>query len=61
MYYGTAYYDVIYYIYHRRKRHFGEILQSYKVINDVIIFVDVMRFLVIDLEHKFQLFVHIIK
>ena len=30
MYYVTAHYDVIYYIYHRRKCHFEEIVDSYK-------------------------------
>ena len=30
MYYVTAHYDVIYYIYHRRKRHFEDIVDSSK-------------------------------
>ena len=36
IYYVTAHYDVIYYIlvYHRRKFHFKEIVDSYKVINE---------------------------
>ena len=36
MYYVTAHYDIIYYIlvYHRRKCHFKEIVDSYKVINE---------------------------
>ena len=55
MYYVTAPYDVIYNIhtciYHRRKRHFEEIVDSYKVINDVII-----HFPVIFLKHKFHSF-----
>ena len=29
MYYITAHYDVIYYLYHRRKRHFDEIVDSF--------------------------------
>ena len=36
IYYVTAHYDVIYYIlvYHRKKCHFKEIVDSYKVINE---------------------------
>ena len=30
MYYIAAHYDVIYYIYHRRKRRFEEIVDSFK-------------------------------
>ena len=29
MYYVAAHYDVIYYIYHKRKRHFEEIIDSF--------------------------------
>ena len=47
MYYFTAHYDVIYYIYHRRKRHFEKIVDSYKNINDVIICIDIVKFPVI--------------
>ena len=32
MYYATAHYDVIKYIYHRRKCYFKDIVDSYKVI-----------------------------
>ena len=52
----TAHYEVIYYIYHKRKRHIAEIIDSCKVINDVIICIDTIHFLVIFLKHKFQLF-----
>ena len=44
MFYVTAHYDVIYYIYHRKKRHFEETVDSYKVINDVIICIDIIHF-----------------
>ena len=43
----TAHYDVINYIYHRRKRHFEVIVDSYKVINDVIICINNLYFPVI--------------
>ena len=44
MYYVTAHCDVIDYIYHNRKRHFEEIVLSYKNINDVIICDDLIKF-----------------
>ena len=47
MYYVTAHHNVIYYIYHRRKDHFEEIVDSYKNINDVIICTDIINFPVI--------------
>ena len=53
MFYVTAYYDVIYYIYKRRKRHFEVIVDSYKVINDVMICIDIINFPVIFLKHTF--------
>ena len=53
MFYVTAHYDVIYYIYQRRKRHFEVIVDSYKAINDVIICIDIIDFPVILLKHKF--------
>ena len=53
MFYVTAHYDVIYYIYQRRKRHFEVIVDSYKVLNDVIIGIDIIQFSVIFLKHKF--------
>ena len=56
MYYVTAHYNVIHYIYHRRKGHFEENVDSYKVINDVIICIDMMHFPIIFIKHKFQLF-----
>ena len=56
MYNVTALYDVIYYIYHRRKRHFAEIVDSYNNINDVIISIDIINFSTILSKHKFQLF-----
>ena len=37
----------IYNIYHRRKRHFEEIVDSYKVIDDVIICIDIIHLPVI--------------
>ena len=60
VYYVTAHYDVIYYIhiYHRSKRHFEEIVDSDKVINDVIICIDIIHFPVIFSKHKFQLFIY---
>ena len=54
MYYVTADYDVIYYIYRRRKCHFEEIVDSI-VINDVIICIDIIHYTVIFFKHKFQL------
>ena len=33
--YVTAHYEVIYSLHHRRKRHFEEIVDSYKIIIDV--------------------------
>ena len=56
MYYVTAHYDVIHDIYHRRKGNLKENVDSYKVINDVIICIDIMHFPVIFIKHKFQLF-----
>ena len=47
MYYVTAHYDVIYYISHRRKDHFEDNVDSYKVINDVIICIAIIHFPVI--------------
>ena len=44
MFYFTTHYDVIYYIYQRRKRHFEVIVGSYKVINDVIICIDIIHY-----------------
>ena len=38
IYYVSVYYDVIFYIHHRRKRHFEEIVDSYKVINILLHF-----------------------
>ena len=51
MYYVSAHYDVIYYIHHRRKRHFEDIGDNYKVINDVITCNDIVLFSVICLKH----------
>ena len=56
MYYVTTHYDVIYYIYHRRQRHFEDNVDSYKFINDVIICIDIIYFPVIFLTHTCQLF-----
>ena len=47
MYYATAHYDVINYTLHRRKRHFKDTVDSYKVINDVIIRIKIIYFPVI--------------
>ena len=55
MYYVTAYYDISYYIYHRRKGHFEENVDSYKAINEVIICIDIMHFSFIFIKHTFQL------
>ena len=44
MYFVSEDYDVIYYTYHRRKRHFEEIVDSNKAINDVIICIDIIHF-----------------
>ena len=55
MYHVTAHYDVTYYIYRRRKSHFEENVDSYKVINDVIIYIDIIHFPLIFIKHKFQL------
>ena len=52
----TAQYDVIYYMYHRRKHHFEEIIDNYKMINAIIIRIVLIHFPVIFLKHKFQLF-----
>ena len=43
-------------IYHRRKCHFEEIVDSHKNINDVIMYIDIMDFPVIFSKHKLQLF-----
>ena len=56
MYYVTAHYDVIYYIYHRRKRHFVEIVDIYNNINEVIICIGIINFRLFFLKHKFHLF-----
>ena len=53
LFYVTAHYDVINYIYQRRKLHFEVIVNSYKVINDVIICIDIIHFPVIFSKHKF--------
>ena len=42
MFYVSTHYDVIYYIYQRKKRHFVAIVDNYKVINDVIICIDII-------------------
>ena len=47
IFYVTTYYDVIYYIYQRKKRHFEVIVDSYKV----IICIDIIHFPVIFLKH----------
>ena len=44
MYNVTAHYDVIYYIHHRRKRHFEVIVDRHKVFNAAIICIDKIRF-----------------
>ena len=46
----------IIYISHRSKRHYEEIVDSYKVNNDVIICIGIIHFPVIFSKHKFQLF-----
>ena len=55
MYHVTAHYDVINYIYHRRKSHYEENVDGYKVINDVIICIDIIHFPLIFIKYKFQL------
>ena len=47
MYYVTAHYDIIEYIYYRRKSHFEEIVHSYKIINDVTICIKIIYFPII--------------
>ena len=47
MIYVTAHYDVIDYIYLRRTCHFEVIVDSYKVINDVLVCIDIIHFPVI--------------
>ena len=57
MFYVTTHYDVINYIYQRRKRHFEVIVDtcSYKVINDgIIICIDIIQFSFIFFEINFN-------
>ena len=56
MYHVTAHYDVIYYTLQKRKRHFENIVDSYKIINDVIIWIGIIHVPVIFLKDKFELF-----
>ena len=56
MYYFPAHYDVIYYIYHRRKRHFEKIVDSYEKMKDVIICIDIIKIPFIFLKLNFQIF-----
>ena len=53
MCYVTAHYDVIYYVHHRTKGRFEENVDSYNVINDVIICIHIIHFPVIFIKHKF--------